>query len=79
MPIEFITRQKLAVPKLQAAVWDNEPHSATAQAGKPDADPFDLLCPLALNASVLTRRQPLRSGGATTNQTKIQPCYDHHR
>ena len=28
-----------------------------AQAGKPDADPFDLLCYLAFNAPVLTRRQ----------------------
>jgi type I restriction enzyme R subunit len=28
-----------------------------AQAGKPDADPFDLLCHLAFNAPVLTRRQ----------------------
>jgi type I restriction enzyme R subunit len=28
-----------------------------AQAGKPDADPFDLLCHLALNAPMLTRRQ----------------------
>jgi len=27
------------------------------QAGKPDADPFDLLCHLAFNAPVLTRRQ----------------------
>ena len=27
------------------------------QAGKPDADPFDLLCQLAFNAPVLTRRQ----------------------
>jgi type I restriction enzyme R subunit len=28
-----------------------------AQAGKPEADPFDLLCHLAFNAPVLTRRQ----------------------
>jgi len=28
-----------------------------ALAGKPDADPFDLLCHLAFNAPVLTRRQ----------------------
>jgi type I restriction enzyme R subunit len=28
-----------------------------AQAGKPDADPFDLLCHLAFNAPVFTRRQ----------------------
>ena len=28
-----------------------------AQAGQPDADPFDLLCHLAFNAPVLTRRQ----------------------
>jgi len=32
------------------------PQVAT-QAGKPDADPFDLLCHLAFNAPVLTRRQ----------------------
>jgi type I restriction enzyme R subunit len=31
--------------------------SVAAQAGKPDADPFDLLCHLAYNAPVLTRRQ----------------------
>src|SRR5438874_4017389 len=29
----------------------------TLQAGKPDADPFDLLCHLAFNAPLLTRRQ----------------------
>jgi type I restriction enzyme R subunit len=28
-----------------------------AQAGQPDADPFDLLCHLAFNAPILTRRQ----------------------
>ncbi len=28
-----------------------------SQAGKPDADPFDLLCHLAYNAPILTRRQ----------------------
>jgi len=28
-----------------------------AQAGQPDADPFDLLCHLAFNAPVLTRRE----------------------
>jgi type I restriction enzyme R subunit len=32
-------------------------HTVAAQAGKPDADPFDLLCHLAFNAPVLTRRQ----------------------
>jgi type I restriction enzyme R subunit len=31
--------------------------SVAAQAGRPDADPFDLLCHLAFNAPVLTRRQ----------------------
>jgi len=31
--------------------------SVAAQAGQPDADPFDLLCHLAFNAPVLTRRQ----------------------
>jgi len=31
--------------------------SVALQAGKPDADPFDLLCHLAFNAPVLTRRQ----------------------
>lgn len=34
-----------------------ESHTVAAQAGKPDADPFDLLCHLAFNAPVLTRRQ----------------------
>ncbi len=32
-------------------------HAVSAQTGKPDADPFDLLCHLAFNAPVLTRRQ----------------------
>src|SRR5690349_3308389 len=32
-------------------------HTVAAQAGKPDADPFDLLCHLAFNAPVLPRRQ----------------------
>jgi type I restriction enzyme R subunit len=31
--------------------------TVAAQAGKPEADPFDLLCHLAFNAPVLTRRQ----------------------
>lgn len=31
--------------------------TVAAQAGKPDADPFDLLCHLAFNAPMLTRRQ----------------------
>lgn len=31
--------------------------AVAAQTGKPDADPFDLLCHLAFNAPVLTRRQ----------------------
>jgi len=31
--------------------------AVAAQAGKPDADPFDLLCHLAFNAPILTRRQ----------------------
>lgn len=31
--------------------------TVAAQAGQPDADPFDLLCHLAFNAPVLTRRQ----------------------
>jgi type I restriction enzyme R subunit len=31
--------------------------TVAAQAGKPDADPFDLLCHLAFNAPVFTRRQ----------------------
>jgi len=31
--------------------------AVAAQAGQPDADPFDLLCHLAFNAPVLTRRQ----------------------
>ncbi len=32
-------------------------HQVALQAGKPDADPFDLLCHLAFNAPILTRRQ----------------------
>ena len=31
--------------------------TVATQAGKPEADPFDLLCHLAFNAPVLTRRQ----------------------
>ena len=31
--------------------------TVAAQAGTPDADPFDLLCHLAFNAPLLTRRQ----------------------
>ncbi len=31
--------------------------TVAAQAGKPDADPFDLLCHVAFDAPVLTRRQ----------------------
>jgi type I restriction enzyme R subunit len=31
--------------------------TVAAQAGKPDADPFDMLCHLAFNAPLLTRRQ----------------------
>lgn len=31
--------------------------TVAAQAGKPEADPFDLLCHLALRGPVLTRRQ----------------------
>ena len=70
MPTPADTCPKLAVPKRQAAGADNEPHSVAPQAGKPDADPFDLLCPLALNDSALTRRQILRSGGVTTKSNK---------
>jgi type I restriction enzyme R subunit len=70
---EADTCRKFVVPLLQKAGWDNDPHSIAeqryftagrivsqgpiAQAGKPDADPFDLLCHLAFNAPVLTRRQ----------------------
>lgn len=32
-------------------------HELAASAGKPDADPFDLLCHLAYNAPLLTRRE----------------------
>jgi type I restriction enzyme R subunit len=31
-----------------------ESHAVADQAGKPDADPFDLLCHLAFNAPALT-------------------------
>jgi type I restriction enzyme R subunit len=57
MPTEADTCRKLVVPKLQAAGWDNDPHSMVKQAGKPDADPFDLLLHLAFNAPLLSRRQ----------------------
>jgi type I restriction enzyme R subunit len=57
MPTEADTCRKFVVPKLQAAGWEDEPHSMIQQAGKRDADPFDLLCHLAFNAPLLTRRQ----------------------
>ncbi|CAN5357829.1 DEAD/DEAH box helicase family protein [soil metagenome] len=38
-----------------------------AQAGQPDADPYDLLCHLAFNAPLVTRRQ--RAENARTNKT----------
>jgi type I restriction enzyme R subunit len=57
MPNEADTCRKLVVPKLQAAGWEDEPNSIIQQAGKPDADLFDLLCHLAFNAPLFTRRQ----------------------
>jgi type I restriction enzyme R subunit len=57
MPTEANTCRKFVVPKLQAAGWENGPHSMIQQAAKPDADPFDLLCHLAFNTPLLTRRQ----------------------
>jgi type I site-specific restriction endonuclease len=66
MPNEADTCRQFVVPKLQAAGWDNESHSiaergidfptVAAQAGKPEADPFDLPCHFAFNAPVDTRR-----------------------
>jgi len=65
--MEADTCRKFVAPKLQAAVWDNDLHliaergidfqQVALQAGKPDAAPFDLLCPLAFNTPVLTRHQ----------------------
>ena len=43
--------------KLQLAGRGIDFPTVAAQAGKPEADPFDLLCHLAFNAPVLTRRQ----------------------
>jgi type I restriction enzyme R subunit len=71
---EADTCRRFVVPKLQAARWDNEPHSIAEliaqlaergitfeqlaeQACHPDADPFDLLCHLAFNAPLRTRRE----------------------
>ena len=49
MPTEACTCRKLVLPKTQTAGWDSEPHSIAAQAGKPDADPPDLLFHFAFN------------------------------
>jgi hypothetical protein len=57
IPTEADTCRKLALPKFQAARWDDEPYSTAAQAGKPDGDPCDLLRHLTFNAPVLTRRK----------------------
>src|SRR6185436_5519068 len=68
---EADTCRKFVVPKLQAAGWDNEPHSIAEQrtitdgrivpvataANQPEADPFDLLCHFAFNAPLRTRRE----------------------
>ena len=43
------------------------------QAGKPDADPFDLLCHLAFNAPVLTRRQ--RADRMKMERTAFFSCF----
>jgi hypothetical protein len=45
-------------PRCAASEWSGIAiATVAAQAGQPDADPFDLLCHLAFNAPVLTRRQ----------------------
>jgi len=50
------TEQRAAIIE-QLAERGVDFQTVAAQAGKPDADPFDLLCHLAFNAPVLTRRQ----------------------
>jgi type I restriction enzyme, R subunit len=56
-------RARWAVAEQRAAIIEQlaergvDFQTVAAQAGKPDADPFDLLCHLAFNAPVLTRRQ----------------------
>jgi type I restriction enzyme R subunit len=50
------TEQRAAIIE-QLAERGVDFHTVAAQAGQPDADPFDLLCHLAFNAPVLTRRQ----------------------
>ncbi len=49
--------QQRADMLLQLAERGIDCQQVAAQAGTPDADPFDLLCHLAFNAPVLTRRQ----------------------
>jgi hypothetical protein len=73
MPAEADTYLKVAVPNFQAAGWENEWHSIAAQAGKPDADPFGLLCYLASDAPVLTSpHRPLcYRGFRVANATRI--------
>jgi len=50
------TEQRAAIVE-QLAERGVDFQTVAAQAGKPDADPLDLLCHLAFNAPVLTRRQ----------------------
>ncbi len=61
MPIEADTCRKWFVPRLQVAGWDKAPHTIAAEAGKPDAKPFDVLCNLPFNASALACRPKLVS------------------
>jgi type I restriction enzyme, R subunit len=50
------TEQRAAIIE-QLAERGVDFQTVATQAGKPEADPFDLLCHLAFNAPVLTRRQ----------------------
>ena len=50
------TEQRAAIIE-QLAERGVDFQTGAAQAGKPDADPLDLLCHLAFNAPILTRRQ----------------------
>jgi type I restriction enzyme R subunit len=62
-PEPYSSRDEQAVPAPNGGRREQVPErgidfqTLASQAGKPDADPFDLLCHLAYNAPMLTRRQ----------------------
>jgi type I restriction enzyme R subunit len=55
------------------ATFDHLNVGPASPTGKPDADPFDLLCHLAFNAPVLTRRQ--RADPVKKHETAFFNCF----